>query len=700
MGSSFSFQPKARLLLQLGDQLIRNESVALLELIKNAYDAYASYVNIKMTKIDDPVNGAIIIEDDGEGMNFEIIEKVWMQPGSNYKQKIVDSIKRRTRGERIPIGEKGIGRFGVHKLGNHIELISKTENNKEIHLNINWTDFEKDTTLDKIKVVLDERPTPKHFVNGKSGTLIKITNLKKKWTRATIRELYRSAISLNSPFQTISSFKVNFKLDNQDWLQGLIRFHDIKEYALYFAEAEIKGCVIAKLHYKFKPWNEMVKLEGRKKILKNIRMVEEIKDEKTKKKKLVDINLGKHKIGPINIKLLIFDREPKILNLGVSDKVGFKEYLDINGGVRVFRDEVRILNYGEKDNDWLNLDIKRVNRPGETISNNLIIGAVNLDRIKSRDLKEKTNREGFIEDEAYETFQKSINFFLDKVLTERNIDKSKVRKLYDATSTSEPVIGKLKLLKEKITASIAPSPDREEILKTIRGIDKDYKTIINIYTRSSAAGLSLSIVIHEVEKIINELIKAIDKLPTNKYLKDLIKTLYKTVNDYAAIIRQSSKGKEDLIELINRAISGIQYRIKAHKISFIASYKEKTNINTTVKCAANLFISSIINLIDNSIWWMNYANRSDKKILIDIVDDYDGYLSVLVADNGPGFSIPPEEAIRPFVSDKPDGMGLGLHLADTMMTGLNGKLIFPQEFDLEIPKEFQKGAKVILAFKI
>lgn len=321
-----------------------------------------------------------------------------------------------------------------------------------------------------------------------------------------------------------------------------------------------------------------------------------------------------------------------------------------------------------------------------------------MDRLQSLELTEKTNREGFIEDESYNQFQKSINFFLDKVLVERRIDKGKLRKMYGSTSVTEPVVGRIKQLKEKIMA-VVPKANRNELLKTIKEIEDDYNSITDIYTRSSAAGLSLSIVIHEVEKIVGELIRAIDEIPTNKYLIDLIKTLSKTVSDYASFIKQSSKAKEDLMLLIDRALSSIHFRLKAHKITVIYKYKERANVNSSVKCAANLFISSIINLIDNSIWWMNYANKSNRKIYIDIITNYSGHVSVLIADNGPGFSIPPDEAVKPFISDKPDGMGLGLHLADTMMTTLKGKLIFPQEHDLKIPDEFQKGAKIVLSFK-
>jgi hypothetical protein len=346
------------------------------------------------------------------------------------------------------------------------------------------------------------------------------------------------------------------------------------------------------------------------------------------------------------------------------------------------------------------LDIKRVNRPGETISNNLIIGAVSLDRLKSTDLEEKTNREGFKEDEVYEAFQDAISFFIEKVLTLRNIDKEKLRKLLGSTSVAEPVIGRLKFLKDKIEEVVPKGNSRDEILKSIKGIETDYKTIVDVYTRSSSAGLSLSIVIHEVEKIIYELVKAADEIDTSRYLKDLIKTLDKTVNDYASVVRKSSKTKEDLIQLLDRGVSNVQFRIKAHNVSLIAAYKKKVNSNTTVTCVANLFISSIMNMVDNSIWWMSYANKANKKLYIDILNDFkEGYISIIVADNGPGFSIATEDAIKPFISDKPEGMGLGLHLVEVMMLGLKGKLLFPQEYDVEMPEEFQKGAKIILAFK-
>ena len=97
------FKPRARLLLQLGDQLIKNESIALVELVKNAYDADANNVDILMENVDDAENGVIIIEDNGVGMNLDIVENVWLEPGSDFKSEQFNKLQVSPKYERLPI---------------------------------------------------------------------------------------------------------------------------------------------------------------------------------------------------------------------------------------------------------------------------------------------------------------------------------------------------------------------------------------------------------------------------------------------------------------------------------------------------------------------------------------------------------------------------------------------------------------------
>jgi C4-dicarboxylate-specific signal transduction histidine kinase len=99
-------------------------------------------------------------------------------------------------------------------------------------------------------------------------------------------------------------------------------------------------------------------------------------------------------------------------------------------------------------------------------------------------------------------------------------------------------------------------------------------------------------------------------------------------------------------------------------------------------------ISVLTNLLDNSIYWLSYSLEENRKISIYITDQIQGYNSIVISDNGPGFNIPAEVAIQPFISGKPYniGMGLGLHIANEMMNAMKGKLMFLDENEIELPK--------------
>jgi anti-sigma regulatory factor (Ser/Thr protein kinase) len=87
MENAVVFKPRARLMSQLGEQLIKDENIAVLELIKNSYDADARNVQISMNHVENPESAVIIIEDDGDGMSFDIVKDYWMEPGTDHKEK-------------------------------------------------------------------------------------------------------------------------------------------------------------------------------------------------------------------------------------------------------------------------------------------------------------------------------------------------------------------------------------------------------------------------------------------------------------------------------------------------------------------------------------------------------------------------------------------------------------------------------------
>lgn len=193
---SMPFKPKAQILLQLGEQLIKSESVAILELIKNAYDADAKNVSVSMIDIDVPQVGYIEIIDDGVGMDLWTVQNIWMEPGNTHKKDIVSASERSSL-NRLPIGEKGIGRFGVHKLGKKIEMITRSANEQEVYVSIDWNSFANAKYLEDVHVIIEER-TPEFFTGDRTGTKLYISDLSACWSRGMLRNVYRSTPDLGA----------------------------------------------------------------------------------------------------------------------------------------------------------------------------------------------------------------------------------------------------------------------------------------------------------------------------------------------------------------------------------------------------------------------------------------------------------------------------------------------------------------------
>ncbi len=678
-----SFQISPRILSHLGEDLIKSESIALLELVKNSYDACARNCTVDFITEDNGTLKKIIVKDDGFGMNKTIIESIWLTIGTDNKYK---NIKPNECG-RIPLGEKGIGRLGVHKLGNEITLISKRNNSNEIILDIDWKKLNKIENIEDFKIELSERKN-QEFSNN-TGTKIIIEDLKTTWDKRQLRNVYRALTSLNSPFEgSNDKFKVSIKSNRDDLFEGLPDFDEIKNAALYFGKCTLEGNKIKSIKYEFKPWTSLSKIEsGRVKNTKEFKTIELDIVDIDEKKKIIPVDLKKYNIGPIDFQIMIFDRAPEIFNYVTGEKKTINTYLKENGGIRVYRDGVRVYNYGETDNDWLEIDIKRVGKLGGNVSNNIIVGAVKLNREQSTDLKEKTNREGFVEDSAYSAFSTAVRYALHLIVKERNYDKERLTVLYKKHKVIEPVLSDLTEVIEIVEEKVLEVETKNELLKYLANINSQYKEVKEILIKSANAGLNLSVVIHEIEKLISQLTGSI-KRKNLKKAKDISLMLEKIIHGYSAMIKKSSIKKNHLSNIVETALDNYEFRFLDHKIRIISNFQE-SKLEAFLAEAES--ISVLTNLLDNSIYWLSYSRTEDKKISVFITDQISDFNSIIVSDNGPGFTIPTEIATNPFITGKPHniGSGLGLHIANEMMKAMKGKLLFIDEYDVNFPKNIK-----------
>src|SRR5690606_24880264 len=124
-------------------------------------------------------------------------------------------------------------------------------------------------------------------------------------------------------------------------------------------------------------------------------------------------------VGPFNFEFRAWDRDNDSLRK-IATEIGstlknIKGDLDDLAGISIYRDNFRVLPYGEKKNDWLRLDIRRVNNPTLRLSNIQVVGYVSVNLDKNPDLKDQSNRERIVESQAFIDFKELIILVLNEL---------------------------------------------------------------------------------------------------------------------------------------------------------------------------------------------------------------------------------------------------------------------------------------------
>ncbi|WP_337634766.1 ATP-binding protein [Prevotella sp.] len=686
MKHTFAITP--RVIAHLGEDLIKNENIALVELVKNSYDAQATFCEVEFFFIGDELS-KITITDDGVGMDLDTIENAWLVIGTDNKKKQLEH----PSSGRLPLGEKGIGRLGVHKLGRKIQIQTHKFGYNEVVIDIDWTKLEKANSIDDFPIQVTEQipsslPIP-------HGTKITISDLKGDWNRRKLRNVYRDLASLNSPFnERTDSFVVEVK-SNTNVFEGLPPIADILKVAMYRGHCVIDGDEIKDFYYQFTPWESLSNIQGRevRALSEEDKYLKRRKDIATSRNRnkivLENFSLSDYKIGKIILDFFIFEKDTAVFSFMNMERTILNNYLRENSGVRVYRDGVRIYNYGEKDSDWLSLDLNRLKRAGDNISNNIIIGSVGISRRESTDLKEKTNREGFIENEAYFAFVDAVTYALDLITRYRNTDKRRLINVYKKDKrVIEPVLSDLNSAVEIIKDKVSDEKAREDILHYLNRVNDQYIEVRDILIRSANAGLNLGGVIHDMEKQVDALISCIEN---NNFesVKNIALNLEHIISGYTVFLKKTSIKTTNVSTIVSAVIDNNKFRFADHRIKI---YSNRKNVDFEAKLSQTESIGALTNLIDNSIYWVSQSRQDDRKIYVYITDEIDNYISIVVCDNGCGFKMPPEQALRPFITGKPlnTGMGLGLHIAHEVMQAMKGKLLILDANEIDLPDTAKK----------
>ena len=703
------FRPRARILQLLGDELIGSPRLAVFELVKNAYDADAETVRVVLNKIESD-NASIVVEDDGEGMTLEVIRDIWLVPGHDHRALQRKALKR-TRLNRLPLGEKGVGRFAAHKLGNRIQLITRAKDQPECVVSIDWADLIRRPNLSDAMVQVVARD-PTVFAGADTGTRITISELRqRKWTRGEVRRLQRQIASIVSPFASRSDrFAAWLEAPGyEDWVA------DVPDVDVLLKRAPWRfrfRFVDGRFYWKYRFHGVTgINLEGRAiektdqpLLIPQERDLDELgvdqgADRSRPRRILADTSTASG-IGSVTGRFYVFDRDRAVLNrLGESQFI--RRYLDENGGIRVYRDGVRVYNYGEPGDDWLGLDLRRVNTPTRNISRNIVIGEVDLSLAASHELIEKTNREGFVENSAFRRLQRIVLGALTPFEIERRKDKNNIRRLTESGRDVETV--RIKQPLQELRAAARGHDIAKELEPLIDRVERDYNEFRDSMLRAGLSGVGLAIVFHEVEQGVRTLCDLIEKGGDQTVIRTRARELARVLGGFADLLRKGRRQRASLNRLVRRVRDINRVRFRKHHVRLDCPALENDGPDIVSSFVFGLALGALNNLLDNAFYWLRVrwpdenVSRPGRAIYMNINVSLAEGPAVVVADTGPGFTDEPEELTRPFFSRRPEGMGVGLYYANLVMELGEGRLAFPDASEADVPEEFG-GAVLALIF--
>ena len=187
-----SFRANIRLKDIIGQGLITNSNIAIIELIKNAKDADSKSVLLQFQAANTISSvSRIVIQDDGTGMSLDDLVSKWLTIAFSGKR------NSRKKGEGNYAGDKGIGRFSCDRLGKKLSLYTRTSEGKLVYLLINWEEFEIDDPEKDISFVkfAPTHVSDDHFTQKTSlprfdhGTCLVIEDLRQAWGKSEIEKL-------------------------------------------------------------------------------------------------------------------------------------------------------------------------------------------------------------------------------------------------------------------------------------------------------------------------------------------------------------------------------------------------------------------------------------------------------------------------------------------------------------------------------
>ena len=680
---SYRIKPAGRHILTIGRDLIQDSYAAVVELVKNAYDADSPDVNIEFKANPDHCGYTIVIFDHGHGMSRDDVITKWMVPSTSDK---LD--RRKSPAGRIMQGSKGVGRYAASILGKDLLMETVTSEGEKTTVCVEWKDFEDAQYLDDVEILIDtdevsEPPGTRLSMKGDKALLA-------DWDARQFSKLRFELKKLISPVDSTLSddnFRINMTIEGFPDVENITE--SVESYPIFeLFDYRIAG---------------RISTDGKGALQYSLQKVRNTIEEDI----LIDLDKPTG-CGELLLDIRVYDRDKdaidSLIQRGLKDEYGkyvgklqARRLLNNYNGIGVYRNGFRIRPLGDADFDWLKLNEGRVQNPSMRIGSNQVIGYVQIQSDDQSGLIEKSARDGLKENRAFDRL-KEITRQVIASLEARRFDYRRKTGLRKPALKVEPALARLFLydeLKKDIqtqlitvgvnktaTDEIIAIIDREEEEKN--KVAEELRQAVAVYQGQATLGKIINVILHEGRRPLNYFRNQIPNLRYwyKSYMKtrdseklkkimsiadglaenaEIFVKLFGRLDPLAAAKRPRRRPLE-LKNTIKKVIAVFEGEMKSHNVQAEITGSDEFKFS----CWSQDIYSIFTNLLDNSLYWMKEKRTSIRKINIELVTDGDVLLHIDYRDTGPGIEpslIESEVIFEPEFTTKSSGTGLGLAIA-------------------------------------
>jgi signal transduction histidine kinase len=687
MESQLRFAPD--ILIRLGEELVPHADLGVMELVRNAYDADALSCTLRLIDADAP-GGTLMVSDDGDGMTAEQLANGFLLIGKSAK-----TTDPTTRTGRRKVGEKGLGRIAALRLGTEVDIRtrSRTQPGFEHTLSIDWKVVDAAEAVEDVRFSISSRPTDLGH-----GTDVEVRDLRQALTDADADRLARALLLLSGPFKQDTQFQVSCDAPGFDALSDLLGDPPLQwcEYRLV-ANLDDQGYVSATLYNwrgepEFQASHEKIAV--------------------TRRGRGSQVLLP-FDAPPARFELWMFNLNPgasKEPRFAAQDTTLLRRWLKQVGGIHLYHRGLRVQPYGDRGNDWLGINLRRAGSPELRPSTNTSVGRVQVDDPLGR-LVPKTDRSGFIDNQAFGDLQTFAHCALDWAANEREKQREQKR-----AGAAKKARDKRKEAEEKfnrIIKAIQPDPDTPvldigetamleqlsdsaiELVEALQEENRAQHEDLTLYRNMATVGTSTAVFAHEAlrpaKRIITELqtiARRARKWISDEVYEDQLGDSVDTARESALTLETFAQLPLSLVRKKKREPGPVEIdRTCEGVVRLFARYLEEREIavefdldtaGTPVHTTVADMESIVSNLLANAAHAFTRRDAPDRDRVIRIRTRLEEHndkpgIALYVDDTGPGIKDISLGLIwLPGKSTRDNGTGLGLTIVRDVVADLGG----------------------------